>query len=171
MNALTPRATGAVTTRVLTQLRRDKRRLEMENEILKRAAGNATTVMRGLVRVGATEGFGTLILAPHLARLTQRHPGLTIDLLALPRMVHLSRREADIVISLERPARGAVVVVKLTDYMLQLYGARSYLQQLVEAGAVLLHGLPVRKPAQRVHAGTAGGSWCVRARTCATTPS
>lgn len=81
----------------------------------------------GLVRVGVTEGFGTLILAPHLARLTQRHPHLSIDLLALPRMLHLSRREADIVISLERPKRGSVIVTKLADYRLYLYGQREYL--------------------------------------------
>ena len=81
----------------------------------------------GLVRVGATEGFGTFILAPHLARLTQRHPQLSIDLLALPRMLHLSRREADIVISLERPTRGSVIVTKLADYTLHLYGQREYL--------------------------------------------
>ena len=81
----------------------------------------------GLVRVGATEGFGTLILASHLARLTQKHPQLTIDLLALPRNVHLSRREADIVITLERPKRGAVIVTKLADYTLHLYGQREYL--------------------------------------------
>ena len=79
------------------------------------------------MRVGATEGFGTLILAPHLARLTQRHPHLSIDLLALPRMLHLSRREADIVISLERPTRGSVIVSKLADYTLHLYGQREYL--------------------------------------------
>ena len=81
----------------------------------------------GLVRVGATEGFGTLILAPHLARLTQQHPQLSIDLLALPRMLHLSRREADIVISLERPTRGSVIVTRLADYTLHLYGQREYL--------------------------------------------
>ncbi len=81
----------------------------------------------GLVRVGATEGFGTLILAPHLARLTQKHPQLSIDLLALPRMLHLSRREADIVISLERPTRGSVIVTKLADYTLHLYGQREAL--------------------------------------------
>ena len=81
----------------------------------------------GLVRVGATEGFGTLILAPHLARLTQKHPHLSIDLLALPRMLHLSRREADIVISLERPRRGSVIVTKLAYYTLHLYGQREYL--------------------------------------------
>src|SRR5687768_14443454 len=72
--------------------------------------------LSGLVRIGATEGFGTVVLAPQLALFAQRHPGLTIDLLAMPRLVHLSRREADIVISLERPARGAVVVTKLSDY-------------------------------------------------------
>lgn len=81
----------------------------------------------GVVRVGATEGFGTLILAPHLARLTQKHPQLSIDLLALPRMFHLSRREADIVISLERPTRGSVIVTRLTDYTLYLYGHRETL--------------------------------------------
>ena len=101
----------------------------METAVLgvERAAPAAGGGPSGLVRVGATEGFGTLILAPHLARLTQKHPGLTIDLLALPRMLHLSRREADIVISLERPTRGSVIVTRLADYTLHLYGQREYL--------------------------------------------
>ena len=83
--------------------------------------------LSGLVRIGATEGFGTVVLAPQLALFAQQHPRLTIDLLAMPRLVHLSRREADIVISLERPARGAVVVTKLTDYTLRLYASKQYL--------------------------------------------
>jgi DNA-binding transcriptional LysR family regulator len=83
--------------------------------------------LSGLIRIGATEGFGTLVLAPQLARFAQQNPKLTIDLLAMPRLVHLSRREADIVISLERPARGAVVVTKLTDYTLRLYASMAYL--------------------------------------------
>lgn len=91
------------------------------------AAPGVRQGLHGLVRIGTTEGFGNLILAPQLARFALGHPGLVVDLLALPRLVHLSRREADIVISLERPARGAVLVVKLTDYVLQLYGARNYL--------------------------------------------
>jgi DNA-binding transcriptional LysR family regulator len=82
---------------------------------------------RALVRVGATEGFGNLMLAPHLAQPDAKAPGPVIDLLALPRLLHLSRREADIVISLERPARGSVIVVRLTDYVLHLYGQRDYL--------------------------------------------
>ncbi|MGE8321219.1 MAG: LysR family transcriptional regulator [Comamonas sp.] len=89
----------------------------------------------GVVRIGVTEGFGTQILARHLALLSMRHPQLTIDLLAVPRMFHLSRREADIVISLDRPARDTVVTSRLTDYSLYLYGQREYLarQPLVQA--------------------------------------
>ncbi|PAT38633.1 LysR family transcriptional regulator [Vandammella animalimorsus] len=85
--------------------------------------------LSGLVRVGVPEGLGTQVLAAPLAELARQHPSLVIDLLALPRLVHLSRREADIVISLERPTRGSVVVTKLSDYVLRLYGARDYLAQ------------------------------------------
>lgn len=93
-----------------------------------RTAPLADEDLGGLVRVGATEGFGTVVLAPALAGFGLRHPRLVIDLLALPRQVHLSRREADLVISLERPARGPVLAVKLCDYSLHLYAARSYLE-------------------------------------------
>lgn len=85
--------------------------------------------LSGLVRIGATEGFGAVVLAPQLALFAQQHPRLVIDLLAMPRLVHLSRREADIVISLERPVRGPAVVVKLTDYTLRLYASKRYLSQ------------------------------------------
>jgi DNA-binding transcriptional LysR family regulator len=83
--------------------------------------------LSGVVRIGATEGFGTVVLAPRLGQFALQHPKLVIDLLAMPRLVHLSRREADIVISLERPARGPVVVTKLTDYSLRLYASKAYL--------------------------------------------
>lgn len=91
------------------------------------AAPGSQEGLSGLVRIGATEGFGTVVLAPKLALFAQAHPKLVIDLLAMPRLVHLSRREADIVISLERPARGPVVVTKLTDYVLHLYASKDYL--------------------------------------------
>jgi len=95
----------------------------------------------GLVRVGVTEGLGVQLLAAPLAMLGQQHPKLSIDLLALPRLMHLSRREADIVISLERPKRGTVVVSKLADYHLYLYGERQYLARrpLVRSNDDLRH--------------------------------
>ncbi len=91
------------------------------------AVNQGSDTPSGVVRIGVTEGFGTQILAKHLAILAQRYPLLTIDLLAVPRMLQLSRREADIVISLERPIRDTVVTSRLTEYRLYLYGQREYL--------------------------------------------
>ncbi|MFC0667728.1 LysR family transcriptional regulator [Azotobacter chroococcum] len=83
--------------------------------------------LSGLVRIGATEGYGVELLAGQLAALTRRHPHLCVDLLAVPRMVRLSRHEADIVITLERPERGPYIITKLTDYVLRLYASADYL--------------------------------------------
>ena len=81
----------------------------------------------GVVRIGTTEGFGTVVIAPILNALGKQYPKLIIDLLALPRMVNLSRREADIVITLQRPTRGPYLVTKLQDYSLHLYASPQYL--------------------------------------------
>ncbi len=81
----------------------------------------------GHVRIGATEGYSTLLLAEQLVELGQRFPHLQVDLLALPRAVQLSRNEADIVITLERPERGPFIITRLTDYALHLYASADYL--------------------------------------------
>ena len=96
-------------------------------EVVAAQAEDEALALSGVVRVGATEGLGTQLLAPALARLSLQWPQLSIDLLALPRLLHLSRREVDIVISLERPKRGSIIVSKLADYQLFLYGEREYL--------------------------------------------
>ena len=83
--------------------------------------------LAGVVRVGSTEGFGAALLAPHLATFAAAHPLLSIDLVAVPAIVSISRREADIVISLERPARGPYLVVQLCEYALRLYASEAYL--------------------------------------------
>lgn len=85
--------------------------------------------MSGQVRIGVPEGYGTVMLAPQLASLTRQHPNLGVELLAVPRTVHLSRREADIVITLERPERGPYIITRLTDYVLKLYASTEYLEQ------------------------------------------
>lgn len=85
--------------------------------------------LSGQVCIGATEGYGLMMLAPQLAELTRRYPNLGIDLLAVLRMVQLSRREADIVITLKRPVRGPFIITRLTDYVLKLYASANYLEQ------------------------------------------
>jgi DNA-binding transcriptional LysR family regulator len=82
----------------------------------------------GSVRVGAPDGLGNYFLAPELARLASQHPGLVVELVPLPRTFSLSKREADVAIGLERPARGRLVATKLTDYTLGVYATRDYLE-------------------------------------------
>ena len=91
------------------------------------SVGGSSLATEGPVRIAGPEGFGSYFLAPRLCKLSQSHPGLNIQLLAGPSIYSLSKREADIVISLSRPPEGRLVARKLTDYDLGLYGARSYL--------------------------------------------
>ncbi|MFN4011014.1 MAG: LysR family transcriptional regulator [Pannonibacter sp.] len=83
----------------------------------------------GTVRIGAPDGFGVAFLAPRLGELTARHPGLTIQLVPVPRSFSLSRREADIAVTIDRPDTGRLVAAKLVDYALGLYASRSYIER------------------------------------------
>lgn len=93
-----------------------------------RLAG-ATESISGTVRVGAPDGLGNYFLADHLGALASRHNGLIIQLVPLPRTFSLSRREADIAITLDRPKQGRVILSKLTDYTLSVYASKGYLSR------------------------------------------
>jgi DNA-binding transcriptional LysR family regulator len=103
----------------------------METEMLGAQAqiGRTDAALAGVVRIGAPDGFGISFLAPRLGELTSRHPGLKIQLVPVPRSFSLSRREADIAITVERPDAGRLVARKLVDYSLGLYAAASYLAE------------------------------------------
>ena len=87
----------------------------------------------GTVRIGAPDGFGVAFLAPRLGALTALHRELKIQLVPVPRSFSLSRREADIAITTERPTEGRLVAAKLVDYSLGLFASRAYAEA---------HGLP-----------------------------
>ena len=89
----------------------------------------ADSLLEGTVRIGAPDGFGVAFLAPRLGELTERHKGLRIELVPIPRAFSLSRREADIAVTLERPREGRLVARKLTDYRLGLFAAQRYLDR------------------------------------------
>ena len=82
----------------------------------------------GTVRIGAPDGFGVAFLARRLGELTAQHRELVIQLVPVPRSFSLSRREADIAITVERPSEGRLVAGKLVDYTLGLFAARSYIE-------------------------------------------
>lgn len=100
----------------------------MESAML--AASSSASADRGVegtVRIGAPDGFGVAYLAPRLAELSGRYERLRVELVPVPRAFSLSRREADIAVTLERPREGRLVARKLTDYRLGLYASPSYL--------------------------------------------
>lgn len=96
----------------------------------------------GTVRIGAPDGFGVTFLAPRLGELTGLYPQLSIQLVPVPRSFSLSKREADIAITVDRPTEGRLVAAKLVDYSLQLYASNTYAAE---------HGLPQSAGALKKH--------------------
>lgn len=92
------------------------------------AAGTEAQTVSGTVRIGAPDGFGSLFLAPRMHILADKHPQLGIEILATARVFSLSKREADIAISLSTPQQSRVVSRRLTDYRLHLYASETYLK-------------------------------------------
>ncbi len=84
--------------------------------------------LAGDVRIGAPDGFSTYYLAEALGPFIARNPALRVQLLPLPRLTPLARREVDIVIGLDKPESGRFFARKLTDYTLGLYASAAYLE-------------------------------------------
>jgi len=116
------------------KLTRAGERLMTRAEMIETAAQQASNEiseadldLTGSIRIGAPDGFGSIFLAPRLWTLCRRHPGLDVDLVAMPRQFSLSKREADMAIVLSRPSAGRLKARKLTDYVLGLFASPDYL--------------------------------------------
>lgn len=121
------------------------RRLRDQALAIESAASGLTTAAddpHAVVRVSATEGFGTWFIAHHIGEFARDSPNLRIDLVATSGFLSPSKRETDVAILLARPRKGPLVTRKLTDYRLRLYASAGYL-----AG----HGAIVRTDDLRAH--------------------
>jgi DNA-binding transcriptional LysR family regulator len=83
--------------------------------------------LTGQIRLGAPDGCANYLLPQVIARICDANPGLEVQVVALPRVFNLSKREADMAIAVSRPEAGRLTVQKLTDYRLHLTGSRAYL--------------------------------------------
>lgn len=87
----------------------------------------AATGLTGTIRVGAPDGCATFLL-PHVTRRIQaENPGLEVQIVALPRVFNLSKREADMAIGVSRPTAGRLRIQKIADYHLHLAASADYL--------------------------------------------
>jgi len=84
--------------------------------------------LSGQIRIGAPDGCANFILPQVCAEISEQNPDLDIQIVALPRVFNLSKREADLAIGVSQPTAGRLSVQKITDYTLSLYAARFYLR-------------------------------------------
>jgi DNA-binding transcriptional LysR family regulator len=98
--------------------------------------------LSGQVRIGAPDGCANYLLPQVVAAICDDNPGLEVQIVALPRVINLSKREADMVIAVSRPTAGRLTVQRLTDYHLHLAASLAYLDR---------HGTPQRREDLTAH--------------------
>ena len=86
-----------------------------------------TDRLSGQIRVGAPDGCANFLLPRVCAAMAEENPDLDIQIVALPRVFNLSRREADMAIAVSAPTAGRLMVQKITDYHLHLAASVEYL--------------------------------------------
>lgn len=86
-----------------------------------------TEGLSGNIRIGAPDGVANYLLPQITADICDANPGLEVQIVALPRVFNLSRREADMAITVSPPETGRLTVQRLTDYHLHLAATGDYL--------------------------------------------
>jgi DNA-binding transcriptional LysR family regulator len=86
-----------------------------------------TDKLSGTVRIGAPDGSANFLLPEVCAEISEENPDLEIQILAVPRVLNLSKREADMAITVSPPSAGRLLVQKVTDYHLHLAATRDYI--------------------------------------------
>jgi len=102
--------------------------MESASATIQDIVGGENQTLTGTVRLGVPEGFGSQFLAQELPAFQKLHPKIELEFVANDRFVSLSKREADLSITLGRPKSGRLISRKLTDYRLRLYATRDYLK-------------------------------------------
>jgi DNA-binding transcriptional LysR family regulator len=85
--------------------------------------------LTGIVRINALEGFANFFLASRIGPLLADNPALTVEILTIQQIVALSRRQADIAITVTPSDDDRFVCEKLTPYHLCVYATRAYLER------------------------------------------
>jgi len=83
--------------------------------------------LSGTLRIGAPDGCANYLLPQVCARIGAAHPDLDLQILALPRVVNLSRREADLAITVSAPETQRLRAERLSDYRLSLVASREWI--------------------------------------------
>lgn len=117
-------------------------RIEAEVVAAGADVGAIRAEISGSVRLATPEAFGTWLVAPNIRRLHEAHPALQVELVPEARRVSLTKREADLAVTLARPPQDRLIARKLADYRLGLYASAAHLER--EGAVKDLRELPER---------------------------
>ena len=117
-------------------LRPSGRQLLQHAEVIESRALAATASVspgelhpRGTVRIAMMEGIGSLYLSPRLFPLQSGYPLVKLELVTSAHPFNLSRREADLFLSIFRPSGRGLRVRKIGEFELGLYASPAYLRR------------------------------------------
>ncbi|MEC3862540.1 LysR family transcriptional regulator [Mesobacterium sp. TK19101] len=120
---------GYALTEPGSRMMRHAEEAEQAMQAASEAVAGAPGTLSGQVRIGAPDGCANFLLPQVCAALSDDNPDLELQIVALPRVVNLSKREADLAIAVSAPTAGRLTVQKLTDYRLTLAATRGYLDR------------------------------------------
>ncbi|CAG9227107.1 LysR family transcriptional regulator [Paraburkholderia tropica] len=92
-----------------------------------RKSEGADERVAGEVRVTTTDTLAIDFVIPAIERLHLRHPEVRAILTTTPRLLDLSRREADVAVRTQRPEQPGLIVRRLGSWEVGLYASRSYI--------------------------------------------
>src|SRR6201991_3278435 len=90
-------------------------------------------VLKGVVRISATDGFSAYIAAPAAAQVQRRHPKVGVEIVAATRRATQQRSGLDVEVVVGEPKVHRAKAIRLDDYCLGLYASRDYVAE---------HGVP-----------------------------
>lgn len=123
---------GYVLTAIGQRFIETAERIEQETDRLQADIQSGSAAHQGVVRLSAPEGIANFFFAQQIADFTAQHPNLALELVTIQQIMSLSRKEADIAISLDPPKGGPYDIEKITDYRLSIYGCADYLRDRPE---------------------------------------
>lgn len=102
----------------------DQQASSIEDVLAREGAGPAQRV-----RIATMEGIASCYIAKRLPLLERFAPTTLIELVSIPQMVDLSRKEADIFLSFFDPRMPGLTSKRLSDFRLFLYCSEAYLRR------------------------------------------
>jgi Transcriptional regulator len=118
---------GYVLTSVGQRFVETAEKMEAETDRLQADVAAGAMAQRGVIRLSAPEGFANFFFSQRIGAFFAHYPNISLELVTIQQIMSLSRKEADIAVTLDPPKAGPYRTEKITDYNLNVYASAAYL--------------------------------------------